>query len=363
MELKKLTGADEAQVRQVWKECFGDSDDFLDAYFGACVQLENGLGFFQNGKLLSHLFTFPLKAVISAVVYPAQFIAGCATLPEARNQHLMRRLIKEALIEMAQKNFCVCFLHPFAHAFYARFGFETIAYVDRQTAPGDTQTPAAPVRTAHSLEELPLGAVYASYQAYVTQFGSYFIRSEDRMEAWLKLLFADGGRAVYIDGENNTPYALFYNISTQNGTESDIFELVTFSDAQRQSLVNGCGHPASFFTPADIRRASGDAHQHTTEPYTMMRVLDPTLLLKSYPYAQKTPAFVINIHDEFLENDYNLLVKPGTETSVAEVETPSDIITDVAGLARLITGIYDPAEFPQASQIFAGGSSCYFETY
>lgn len=363
IDLKKLTASDEAQVRHVWKTCFQDSDAFLDAYFSACVQIENGLGFFENGRLLSHLFSFPVRAVISGMVYPAQFIAGCATLPEARNQHLMRDLIEAALTEMADKNFAVCFLHPFLHSFYAHFGFETVAYVDRQAASADAAAVTRTVRHASSLTELPFDALYASYGAYVTQFGNYFIRSEDRMKAWLSLLFADGGRALYIDGEENTPYALYYNVSGQTGPVSDIFELISFDDAQLTSLVNAPENPASFFTPARGRHPGDDQDSRSTEPYTMMRILNPKLILQSYRYPEKTPPFVINIHDKFLQRDHNLLVSPGIKTTVSDVEMPSDIITDVAGLTRLFTGIYDPAEFPQAAHIFSGGSSCYFETY
>lgn len=357
MELKRLSAKDMEQVRKVWKTCFGDSDDFLDAYFAACVSIQDGLGFFENGVLLSDMFTYRVNANISGMIYQSQFIAGCATLPEARNQHLMRALIKAALIDMADRGVCVCFLHPFLHSFYRKFGFETVAYVDRATT--SAQAGKLPVRIVSSFSDLPFDSIFASYSAYVTQFGNYFMRSKARMEAWLKLLFADGGRAAYIDGVDSTPYALFYEIDTSQGKESDIFELVFFTEDQRDALTRGTGLRSSYFLPASARKTDGNE----ASEFTMMRVLDPRMMLKTYQYTPGTPAFVINIHDAFLNRDYNLQVEPGKNTTVTPVEATSNIVTDAAGLAQLFTGVYDPREYPAASTIFAQGSSCYFETY
>lgn len=358
MELRTLSQADMQQVREVWKECFGDSDDFLDAYFAACVSVQSGLGFFDNGKLVSDLFTYRINTNISGMVYQSQFIAGCATMPQARNQHLMRDLIKSALQDMASRNVCVCFLHPFLHSFYRKFGFETVAYVDRQSAAGQPDPTSPPVRVVTKMSDLPFDSIYASYAAYVTQFGSYFIRNRQRMQAWLELLFADGGRAVYIDGDDATPYALFYNVDGGNGKTSDIFELVYFQPQQLAALVNGTGLPSTYFVPAP-GRLQGEAAE-----YTMMRVLDPQVMLGSYQYATGTQPFVINIHDEFLSQDYNLQVTPGAGgAAVSEVEATADIVTDIGGLAQLFTGTFSAKNYPDAAQAFSSSSSCYFETY
>lgn len=356
MDLRRLTPADITQVRQVWKECFGDSDSFLDAYFAACVSVSDGLGFFDGGRLVSDMFTYRINTNISGMVYQSQFIAGCATLPQARNQHLMRDLIRSALTDMASRNVCLCFLHPFLHSFYRKFGFETVAYVDRLEADGEPPAGGPAVKVANSMADLPFDSVYASYAAYVTQFGSYFIRNRDRMQAWLELLFSDGGRAVYIDGSNATPYALYY--PAKDGQTNEVFELVYFRPEQLSALVNSTGAPAQYFLP------SGPDAERSAQEFTMMRVLNPQIMLASYQYQAGTKPFVINIHDEFLGRDDNLQVTPqASGAQVDQTEQPADVVVDVTDLARLFTGEFSPKSFPAATPYFTQNSSCYFETY
>lgn len=359
MQVQALTQADMEQIRAIWKDCFHDSDAFLDSYFESVVDVTDGIGFFDNGKLVSNLFEVTMNANISGMVYQTEFISGCATLPQARNQHLMRELIRTALTDMRARDVAVAFLHPFLHSFYRKYGFETVNYVQKLTAqPADSAD--SKVRIVSRMQDMPVDAAYASYQAYVTQYGSYFMRSESRMNGWLELLFADGGKAAFIDGQDNTPYALFYPGTNENGESvNDIFELVFFSDEQLQLLTENTGAAATYLLPAGP--ASGDA----AAEYTMMRIVSPEIMLQSYSYAPGTEPFVINIHDPFLSRDYNLEIMPqktGSAT-VREVESASNIIVDVSDLARLFTGTYRPEEYPGAVKTFRVGSSCFFDNY
>lgn len=358
MEVRKLTAGDIQQIRSVWKECFADSDAFLDTYFETVVDAASGIGFFQNSQLVSDLFETPMNAQISGMVYEGLFLSGCATLPAARNQHLMRDLIRTALSDMRARNVCVSFLHPFLHSFYRKFGYETVNYVDMLTAMPDSSA-AAGVTAVSSMEDLPVDALYASYNDYVSGYGSYFMRSRERMQGWLKLLFDDGGRAVFIDGKSNTPYALYYPGTDNNGQpQNEIFELVSFSDAQLKMLTQGTGEPSSYFVPSS-------PDDPNAAEFTMMRIVCPEIMLQSYSYAKGTKPFVINIHDPFLGNDYNLRVVPknagGAEVTTAETE--SDIVVGIADLAKLFTGMYSVQQYPNAAEIFPTGSSCYFDTY
>lgn len=358
MEVQKLTPDDMQQVRSVWKECFQDSNAFLDTYFETVVDIMNGIGFFENGQLVSDLFQTPMNAQISGMVYESLFLSGCATLPPARNQHLMRDLIRTALADMRARNVCVSFLHPFLHSFYRKFGYETVNYVSERTAASDTGAAAA-VQHVSTMDAMPVDAVYASYNAYVSQYGNYFMRSKERMKGWLKLLFDDGGGAVFIDGQNDTPYALFYPGTDENGQpQNEIFELVYFSDEQLQTLTQGTGAPSAFNVPttSDDPKAA---------EFTMMRIVCPEIMLESYSYVPGTKPFVINIHDPFLSRDYSLRVVPKVSESaeVTEVAAESDIVVGINDLAKLFTGTYSALDYPGAVSIFPTGSSCFFDTY
>lgn len=356
MEIRQLNRTDLAQIRGVWKECFNDSDAFLDTYFESVADASSGIGFFDGSRLVSDLFVITMNAQISGMVYESEFLAGCATLPEARDQHLMRNLIRAALMDMRSRNVCVSFLHPFLHSFYRKFGYETVNYVREYTAP--PQVGNGSVRTATSLAELPEDAVYESYQAYVSQYGSYFMRSRQRMHGWLELLFSDGGFAVYIEEEKNTPYALFYGgIDASGQPTANVFELVYFGQDELTAITTGTGRTAVYMLPcAPDERGAAE--------YTMMRIVCPEIMLETYPYSPGTEPFVINIDDPFLQMDYNLQVTPSREgASVKDIEAASDIVVGIDELARLFTGTYSETQFPDAAGIFRRNSSCYFDTY
>lgn len=356
-ELRQLTPDDEKQVLGVWKTCFNDSEDFLETYFQSSMDIRDGLGFFDDsGRLVSNLFVRELAALVSGTVYTAGFIAGCATLPDARRQNLMSRLLRTALTDMRVRNIPVCYLHPFLHSFYRKFGFETISYV--RTAVADAANVDRRVRTAIRFDPVLAASMFASYQEYVSSFSSSFVRSKDRMNAWLQLLFADGGKAAYLDGSQNTPYALYYETKDEQGNPvADIFELVYFSDSDLQALTEGLGITARFFLPA-ARTGSN------VDEFTMMRVVRPEIMLENYPFAEGTKAFVINIHDSFLETDLNLAVAPRQGGAIVrEMEAPADIVVDIRELPQLLCGSFDPNVMTAASHFFRLGTGCYFETY
>ncbi len=355
MELRRLSSGDFLQVKQVWKQCFADSDEFISAYFNSAAKIGQGFGIFEQDRLLSDLFMLDFNASVSGVVFNTAFVAGCATVPEARHKHLMQTLIKQALLHMKEQGIAVSFLHPFLHAFYRKFGYETVAYVREYEEIPKPETVKQKAVVYQTAAQLPAEAMQRSYMAYTRQFDSYFIRNSARMDAWIKLLFSDGGYAAVLPGDSKQPaYALYYT----DGEQANIFELVFFSAQQKADLIHSLPvQKCRYFLP--IAGKTADA-----EEFTMMRVINPRVMLRRYPYPEQTPDFVINIHDEFLGEDYNLHVAPGaTDAAVEEIDAQSDIVTDINGLAALLAGTYDRKLHAQAEPVFRVGSNCYFETY
>ncbi len=46
----------------------------------------------------------------------------------------MKELVKLAMLDMRKRGLSAVYLHPFLHAFYCKFGYETIAYITRHSA-------------------------------------------------------------------------------------------------------------------------------------------------------------------------------------------------------------------------------------
>ncbi len=350
MDLRWLCEADRTQVKSVWRTCFGDSDSFIDEYFTSAARYGDGLGLFEDGRLLSDLFMLDFGARLSLYDSRAYFLAGCATMPEARNKNLMKKLIKRALLYMEEDGRAVTYLHPFLHSFYRKFGYATVSYVRRFEVP--PAEAAGGAKVAKSLDGLPVEKLYGAYSRYVEGFDDCFIRSAERFTAWLRLLFSDGGGVVYEDG-NEPAYALYY----EEDETYDFIEAISPDESRIEALLS-CAGPKRlrYFMPA---RAGGEG----VEEFTMMRVVNPFIMLKRYTYRGDA-SFVIRVEDPFLERDCTYAVDVRKNSvDVRPTDAAFDIGAGIEDFAVMVTGAYRKEPSSGVLNVFPEQSSCYFETY
>ncbi len=352
MQSRILSMSDFAQIKNVWSVCFGDSDAFIDAYFQYATQPENGRAYFdEDGKILSDMFGLDFAVNLTGNRYDTKFLAGCATMPAARKKDLMKNLVRDALGDYKRQGYAVAMLHPFLHSFYRKFGFETIAYVDRREAQGVGGDEAV---VADGFDALPVGKMMQAYADYTGRFDNYFVRDARRFDAWLRLLFADDGKVAYIDdGEDGFAYALYY----EHQSHTEVFELVCPNEGHLDKIIRSLPpKKVQYFLPA--MPGAG-------EEFTMLRVLDPVTALRKYPYADGAGGFTIEIADDFLEADYKLAVSREKDggLEVLPVQGGCDIRADMASLSSLIAGAGGNNMPAIAQEAFPLKKSCFFETY
>lgn len=358
MELKQITATDFPQSKALWKEAFADSDGFIETYFASKENTEHAIGFFEGEKPLSQLFILPFYAQTCGSEYEAGFLSGCATAPEARNRDLMRKLVRAAFEDMQRRGISISFLQPFLHAFYRKFGYETVAHVDRyqtREAPG---IPAHGVMIESDMSRLPMEAFMRAYETYVTAFDNYFVRPPQRFSAWLGMNFTDGAKAAYIRDETGMlSYALYYE---KEDNIAEIYELVYFSDAALRAILGALG-PADFFLPEN--RFPPSFKPVAREEFTMMRVIDPAAVLRQKQFGT-TADFTLHVEDDFLGITHDLRVKAsGADVAVEQIEKATDFLMDISGFARMITGNDCPVSDQGFAGIFSRGTSCFFETF
>ncbi len=116
-------------TEQLWKLCFGDSDEFIQFYFDRKYKEENTFTLYKEGKLICVLQAIPYIITINNLNYSAAYISGACTHPQHRNQHCMSNLLKETLEELKKRNIDFVFLIPqeqWLYEFYAKFGFKPL---------------------------------------------------------------------------------------------------------------------------------------------------------------------------------------------------------------------------------------------
>lgn len=116
-------------VRQMWKACFNDTDEFLDLYFQYKYKEENTLIFFVDGLAVASLQMLPYEITFYGEKIPFAYLAGLNTLPEYRRKGYMDRLIHKAHEVLKERNIPLSILVPaeeWLFGFYEKYGYEKV---------------------------------------------------------------------------------------------------------------------------------------------------------------------------------------------------------------------------------------------
>lgn len=115
-------------LRELWKLAFGDSDDYIDCFFGACPDPEQVLVLEEGGQVRAMTAWFDVPLVTSeGTTLPAAYLYAVATHPDFRGKGLAGALLDFAGKWLGERGY-VCLTtvpaRPDLHVFFARNGFE-----------------------------------------------------------------------------------------------------------------------------------------------------------------------------------------------------------------------------------------------
>ena len=125
-------------VRQMWKTCFDDSEEFMDLYFSEKYQNENTLIRFENNRAVASLQMLPYRFVFYDTEISVAYISGACTLPEFRKRGYMTELMTAAFEVMKQRNIPLSILIPaekWLYNYYAKLGYEQVFDADETEIP------------------------------------------------------------------------------------------------------------------------------------------------------------------------------------------------------------------------------------
>ena len=110
------------ECQRLWKEVFGDSDEFISSFINDFYNADNMLCIEQDGKIVSMLHIIPFEFDGSKVAY----IYAVATDANARGQGYATKLIRQAIEKAQAEGYKAIFTLPADDGlatFYSQFGF------------------------------------------------------------------------------------------------------------------------------------------------------------------------------------------------------------------------------------------------
>ena len=110
-------------LKEAWKVCFDDPQDFIDWNFKHNFSCKDTLIAEADGTPASNLQLMPHRIRLRDTDYAVNYVSGVATLPKFRNRGLVRELFAFAFEEMKKRGHAISLLVPFHYGFYEKFGY------------------------------------------------------------------------------------------------------------------------------------------------------------------------------------------------------------------------------------------------
>lgn len=146
------------QLRQLWKEAFGDSDTFLDVYFESVFSPQRCLCVFQEDEIAAAAYWF------SCGEYA--YIYAVATAKQHRSKGICHRLMDKIHTLLAQQGYDGCIVVPGEESlrrFYGGMGYENFGGMREFSCCAGTPLPIRTIDAAEfsamRREYLPNGGV------------------------------------------------------------------------------------------------------------------------------------------------------------------------------------------------------------
>ena len=307
--------------------------------------------FHENGTLMAHMINHRFMSRLDGNWVRNGGIGAVSTLPEYRQDGAVREIFRKLLPDAYAEGEVISTLYPFSHAFYRKFGYETVCwknvyefgpallreYVFRGEAklwePGD-----------------PVSEWTGLYQRFAEGYNLAISRDDRRMaDEHLKGEWLKDRKFSYMLSENGrkVAYLIFLDVRRDPQAILEVKDLAWDGPAGFRAIL---GFLARFsadygairlFLPRDIELMSlirsplAYDIQKTTEQAYMIRVVNARKALE----AMRKPAdcrFVISVSDELIpENNGRWLVQ---REGVVPTEEEADLCVSEKALGQLISG-------------------------
>ena len=116
------------QLRNLWKEAFGDTDDFLDIFFHRAFSPDRCRCITWDGQVVAALYWFDCRWQEKNLAY----LYAVATAKSCRGQGLCRLLVEDTHRHLQQSGYAGAILHPEKDGLftmYGKFGYRTCACI------------------------------------------------------------------------------------------------------------------------------------------------------------------------------------------------------------------------------------------
>lgn len=351
MKFSTAEGKDRSAIEQLWDYCFEKRQDpFFQWFFAKHFKLENVMAGYQNGHMISCLHLMPYQLHLRGIAWPASYIVGLASFPEARGRGSIRLLLGAALREMRDRGHYLNILMPSKAGFYYPLQWELCYHQFKYVLPlEDLRSLAAAGGDFQAVQgEADFDALQRVYEDFVSDKHGYVIRDAAYWRRIIEEHIAGQGNAYLLTCKGLPAGYIFFNLHKDCLT---VREMAWSNAAAQQALFNFLYHHRSqaarleYYAPVDdttYMRLPDPKNQVMLYPFMAGRVVDAAEVLAAMTYAPKiSQRMVIGLRDELAPWNNQVLaleVFGGKGYVHHDVKADPEIQCDIGALSQLVFG-------------------------
>lgn len=264
------------QLIELWRQCFGDPEAFIDLFFDRVYKEENALTIERDGQIVSALHMLPYTMTYYGTEISVAYIYGACTAPAWRGEGLMRQLLQESFEVMKSREVALAVLIPsdkWLFDYYREQGF-TEAFDYTLATYIHTDVPIqAPMLTVVAPEVPSMQQLYAYFDRKLRERPCCMLHTYDDFVTILREFQLSGGQMLTALDITQKPVGMVFLYP--DGERVHIKELLYDTDQVKSLLLQEAtiqNHvtQASYLIPPV---------QPSTRPLGMARVLDTARLI------------------------------------------------------------------------------------
>ena len=117
------------KVKNLWKLCFNDSEEFTELYFRLRYNNDINIAIQSGEEVIAALQMLPYPMTFEGEDIHTAYISGACTHPDYRNRGVMHELLSQAFARMLHNNVALSTLipaEPWLFDYYARSGYAPV---------------------------------------------------------------------------------------------------------------------------------------------------------------------------------------------------------------------------------------------
>ncbi|OJE35840.1 acetyltransferase [Bacillus tropicus] len=315
-------------------------------------------GIMEGEDLAAKLHLIPFHIYIGKEKFKMGGVAGVATYPEYRRSGYVKELLQHSLQTMKKDGYTVSMLHPFAVAFYRKYGWELCAdllvcHMTKSDLVMKKQVNGTVKRFSkeHHPEE-----VEKLYETFAERFSGMLIRNE---KWWLQVVYDDLTLAIYYDKDKTAAGYMLYKIENN---KMIVEEFVPLHNEARNGLWNFICQHDSMIKELEMTVSKNEPLLYTLQeprvkteikPYFMGRIVDVEQFLKQYElnWNNVQQEVILHITDSFAPWNNVSVRLVNYEVTIIEEPMDKGIKLDINALSTILLGYKRPLELNELELI------------